>query len=299
MSLSHSHRRTEKQIRRLFARGLEGRSMVRLWKSLHECPSCAKIYERYSVLESALAGRGGTVSHFSVERAGQAIFGQLNEGAQQRRVRVIKWLAPVAGAVAATLVLLLLLPAHPASHRVDLSEVRITGMQQLAARGESRKSASYVGFRVFTVNTGDDGIGEKSRLDIGDTITFTYTYAKKEKGYMMLFGLQENVAKPLWYYPDYGKKRSISVAGDRVDEPLGDGIRLAVNHQEGPLRILSLFSKTPIQVNDVERAVLELRQTGQMLDVNKPLPLKISNIEVTEYSLLFNINGTTSVGATK
>ena len=44
----------------------------------------------------------------------------------------------------------------------------------------------------------------------------------------MLFGLQEASDEILWYYPDFGQGESIPIVGDRVDEPLGDGIFQAI-----------------------------------------------------------------------
>jgi hypothetical protein len=202
----------------------------------------------------------------------------------------MRWSGAVAGALALAALLVVSIPTGPSSHRVALSNIDTAALQELVPRGASRPGVSYVGIRVFQVMSKKVGFRETPGVDIDDVITFTYTYTKGEAGYLMVFGLQE-AALPLWYYPDYGDERSIPIRGDRVDEPLGDGIVLSVNHKAGRLRIVSLFSEMPIHREAVEAAVERLRQGGRLLDENAPLALDDGGKEAIEYSIVLRIGG--------
>lgn len=290
--LYHSHRRTKKQIERLFTAGLTGNETKKLWESLYRCPTCGAFYEQCALLERALTGAPNGVPVFSIERTRDVITSRHSDRKMTWDSRWMKWSAVFTGAVGVLLIWLMAIIVGPESHRVSLPSSDTHISRELVSRGTSRAVSSYVGFRVFAVTPKNRGAKEKSVLHIDDIITFTYTYAKNNSGYLMLFGLQESTKLPLWYYPNWDEEKSISISGNQVDKPLGDGIVLSVNHRAGPLRIVSLFSDEPIDVKEVEEAVRMLREYGNLMNPDIPLPLNKKKDRVIEHSALVSILNT-------
>ena len=284
----HNHRRTERRIARLFTVGLKGKATARLFEQLEQCPSCARVYERYHAMESALFGTPEAPSKIAVERVAGSIFSHPLGPPKKKNAPWIKRSVAIAGALAATVLIVLFVHPEPAPHRVALTKADATALEELTPRGIFRPTVSYVGIRVFRVGSKQAGLKETADININDTITFTYTYTKDAKGYLMLLGLQEEAA-PLWYYPDYGEETSITITGQRVDEPLGDGITLWVNHKPGPLRIVALFSEAPLGEETILPAVERLDRNGSLFDVTAPLLLDDSAVEAVEYSIVLTI----------
>ena len=289
IAMWHSHRQIEKQIARLFTVGLSGRKTRYLWRSLARCPHCATVYEQYASAERALTGSPSPISIFSIERTRNAVFQVHRKTDGKKRAVWVKWSAAFAAVAGLMAYILTSLYSGPASHRVAIPINHSQRSWELTPRGISRSAPSYVGFRVFAIAPANESVLEKSTLSLDDLITFTFTYAQKRDGYLMLFGLQSQSETPIWYYPDLGEKQSIAIRGDRVDEPLNDGIALSVNHHVGELRIVSLFSDKPIPVEAVEKAVRALRDSGDLMNVNATLPLDRTRISVIEYSTLLYV----------
>ncbi len=289
MPRRHNHRKVEKRIERLFTEGLNGKATRHLWKALRQCPSCAQLYEQYSKMEAVLTKSVDNVSVFSVERTRNAVLTRHFATPPPLKSRWFKRLLPIVAALGAILTILLFFLKGADSHRVSLAHISTADMREPSPRGETRSSVSYAGFRIFAVSPQDQNVREGSGLNIEDIITFTYTWTRDGSGYLILFGLQEDVDGPLWYYPDGGQGHSVRIAGNRVDEPLGDGIRLNVNHHPGLLRIVSLFSKNPIDVHSINVAVEKLRQHGNLMDPGTPIRLDMFQGDVIEFSALFKV----------
>ena len=182
---------------------------------------------------------------------------------------VERWSAVGAAAMAAggaMVLLLLTLPPH-ADHRTPIPEhAGLAPVPVLAAKGHPADDIADIGIRVFQVARSGDRVEEKNEVTPDDILTFTYTFAKPHDGYLALFGVQKSGAVR-WYYPDYGEEKSIEIKGDRVDEPLGDGIDLSVNHVPGWLCIVAVFSEHPIDVETVENGIEQVQSSSSVAEL--------------------------------
>ena len=289
MLRGHDHRRCERRIARWFTVGLHGKEMSKLFEQLERCPTCADLYARYQELEGALFHTPHPSSPGAVDRVANAIFTHPRRLREPRRSPWPRLAGAFVGVLLCAILIVSILRGGPSPHRVSLSDAD-PALAEVMPRGASRAGVSYVGIRAFTVTS--EGVGFKDTRGVGidNILTFTYTYTKGARGYLMMLGLQEET-EPLWYYPDYGEEMSIPIRGDRVDEPLGDGIDLSVNHRPGLLRVVSLFSTAPIHRDRVLESVERLRRSGWLLDETSKLALDDSGIEAVEYSIVFRIGG--------
>ena len=286
----HSHTQTQRHISRLFDGELDGQKTLQLWETLSQCTSCATLYARYHSLESILSQQDDAATRLSIERTAKTVIYTVRKQKATATHPILKRFAVVLlPLIAATAALWLLMPASPNSHRISRTEIKYEGARELAPRAAASFGPSHAGIRIFIIPSEGEDVSEPSTLVINDIISFTYTQTQTRGGYLMILGLQKNETTPLWYYPDYGKDRSIPIRGETVDTPLGDGIRLAINHHKGPLRIVALFSDMPVSTTVVESAASKLRQQGNLLDINEPLPLKAFGVTATEYSVVLNI----------
>ena len=285
----HRHRRTQKAIARLFEGGRLRQETATLFNTLRRCPACAARYEQYRETEAALSTVCGAPDRLAVARLADAVIGSVHPGADKPRVRALKWALVPVSALAAAALLFLMWPASPMPHRVPIRRTPETTFRELLPRSASTPGPAHVGIRVFVVSAKTRPLREASAVSIDDVITFTYTHTKEERGCLMIFGLQEHVDTPLWYYPDYEEDTSLSIPGDRVDTPLGDGIVLSVNHLAGEVRIVSLFSDTPLDKAAVASAITRLRQENELLDISVPVPLDAFGVNAIEHSVVLTI----------
>ncbi len=261
----HVHALTRSRIRRLFATGLAPAAYRSLLHELHRCPSCAALYSRLEHLESALCQPGGGPSPFALERVQAAVLSSTAEQEGEAR----RWaLLPVAVACAAGLGLLLL--------RTPEATV-----PELAARSAASARNANVGIRVLRVAT--TSLEEATTFSLDDLVTFTYTNADKSVHYLTLFGVQED-GQVRWYYPGVGESASRRISSGHVDEALGDGIRLSVNHRTGWLRVTALFSQRPLDRSEVETAV----RAAPLPALRNLAPLDVDP-DLLEHSLLVTV----------
>ena len=280
--MMHRHGRTRALVQRLFTGGLSPPRRRALFAGLAACERCAAYYGRFHALEDSLcraplAGEPwpapAATTPFALERVEAALFAALATPAAGRRgAWSLGWAGAAAAAAAVVVLAVTLWPAAlPQPDREALGPGLRWVEADLVARGGAVASPD-VGLRVFRVaptagerageGAGDaaggaaGAVAEAARggLSLDDVITFTYTNVAADVGYLALFGVQAE-GRILWYYPTYGGGESVAIASDRVDEPLGDGFRLSVNHTAGRLRVVGLFSAAPIDVAAIRDAV--------------------------------------------
>ena len=291
MSL-HVHAWTRRRIRSLFLGTLPTSVRAQVFRTLDCCPTCADYYRRYQVAESALCGVDVPYTALSIERVGTAVLGAAIPQAVPRHSLVLRWAAVPVGAAAALLAVLLLLPTlrGPASDRAPLSPNATLSPITLVARGGApRRAVSEVGFRLFRVVDGGLGVKEGGALSLNDIITFTYTQVNEPGGTLALFGIQET-GEIRWYYPGYDSDSSVSIAGDKVDEPLSDGIDLSVNHTPGRLRITALFTEKPLTKAEIEAAVVDVgAEADSASEEPPPIVLEKYHVPPIQYSVIVDI----------
>jgi hypothetical protein len=289
---AHSHAATQERIERLFTRGLSHAVRAELIREVEGCETCGAYYRRLHVLEAALTGSAAGLSHFARERVRDAVLDAVAPEKQTRKSLLgLKWaLVGTAAAVSAVLALTLLQPTRERSHRTTLSEsARLAPIELVAAKGHPKKETADVGIRLFKVSKAGDAVTEDSSLLLNDIITFTYTYAKSHDGYLALFGIQET-GEVRWYYPDYGENKTFKIQGNRVDEPLEDGIDLSINHEPGWLRVVALFSERPVDVSAIESSISLLdKNKGNEQNNLTPLPDAEYGTQTIQYSVIVDI----------
>ncbi|MFC1612216.1 hypothetical protein ACFL6C_14730 [Myxococcota bacterium] len=247
-----SHTRAQQTLERLCTTQPPRHQLAALREHLALCPDCASAYRRCLSLEARLCQSPDGLTPFRAERIWQAV--QAKTSTSKRHSF---WQLGALGSLLAAATVALFVALLPQSERVDippslrLAPVPVQG--ELTVRGNESQPLESVGVRMFRAVAAGERVEEVTHLSVDDTVTFTYTSAAPDLRHLALFGVQEN-GSLRWYYPDYGEKRSIVIKPDLVDEPLGHGIILRVNHTAGPLRVVALFSSQPLLATDLEAA---------------------------------------------
>ncbi len=235
-----SHARWRRAVAQHFTEGPKSGTTAALYAHIASCGECARLHERYARAEAALCGTADTV--FAYERVGQAVLDRVAPEPRRLPSRALSpWLWSLA--VAAAAIVMMVRP--PAEHGSESS----VDPREYTARGSHSAEGAAVGIRMLRVVPGAgaaDGarIEETRSFELDDVVTFTYSNRDPELRYLVLCGIQGEEVR--WYYPQEPDSGAVLIAADRIDEPLGDGIRLAVKHREGPLRIVALFSREPL-----------------------------------------------------
>jgi hypothetical protein len=291
----HLHWLVRRRIHRLFTLAPAGHCRA-LLREVAGCRACARLYDQYQTFEAALCGTGGSgaPSGFAVERIEQAVRDGVS-GAKRGPARRRKVWLPAGISTAALIAAAVVLLVWPRfSGRDDHVAVPVAARLVdvgLVARGGTPQT-SEVGIRVFRVAGQADQparprVAEVDALALDDVITFTYTIARADIRYAVLFGVQADGAIR-WYYPGYGGQASVPLHGDKVDEPLGDGIKLRVHHKPGWLRITAIFSAQPIAVEVVSRS-LEMSMASRPESLQEVAPLPIPGAETLQHAILTHI----------
>ncbi len=199
------------------------------------------------------------------------------------------WLANRAGALAFASGLFAGALALATNWKLDTAERAILRVDSradgLVPKGEEAAHGD-VGVRAFRVIDGGRRVEEARTVLPDDTITFSYTNVRSSTRYLALLGMQaasnswgaEEGAHPSqqsgtgwsrqesvvrWYYPEVGEPGSIPIKSGTVDEPLGDGFQLGLQHSCGWLRIVAIFSRDSIAASDLQEALLSLPQPSE------------------------------------
>ena len=238
-------------VRRLAERALTGpvspRAHRRLARALDGSESDRKAYHQLARLMGQLEGRQEEDALTTAQRE-RILAAVTPRSAEGRPAHAIGWplryLAPVA---ALLLVTLLLLP------RPEGPELQSRGSARLAAEG-------HLGLEVTCFRDGKpvappdrtSRLDARCRLDDELQLTLTHTAGFEQ---LLVLGLQEGArqegARRTWYFPVPPDGRSGAVPRDVAQEPLGQAIRLAVNHRPGPLRLFAVFSHSTLQADQL------------------------------------------------
>ena len=247
----HSHRQTARRIHRLFTSGLPPDRATRWLTEAASCDCCRDELRVYYRFEGALYGSPPGASAAAIDRIASAVTEADTTSTTSAIPRSVRILVPAAAiGVAAVAMLWALIPLS--SHRIPADRLDSTHAVELVSRGGGHPGSPDVGIRAFSISKTAGAVAEKGTLSLVDVMTFTYTRAVPGPGYLALFGLQSG-EDVIWYYPDFGDPSGISISGDQVDMPLGDGFDLTVHHHEGPLVVVGIFSDTPLSTAAIER----------------------------------------------
>ncbi len=289
----HLHILTRRLIRKLFTTGISSRKRFHLYKSLEQCSICSNYYVLCQTIESALCKTDNPYTIFSIERTAESLFANLYKNNLRISSKQPFSRTPALIFASATIVISILFFFYliPFSDRLPLPIDSQLSQVHLIAKGSSTgNDLADFGIRVFRVTNNQQAVREESNLSIDDIITFTYTYADSNGGNLALFGIQ-NKGEIRWYYPEYGEEESIYIKGNKIDEPLGDGISLSVNHNPGLLRIVALFTKEPLSIKEIEAAAEALfKETGSIKSM-EPLIFKDLDTPPTQHSVMLEIGG--------
>ncbi len=249
----NGHRVWRRAVVRQFSGGAPAGAAAALYAHLSACRDCADLYERHARAESILCGSADTV--FARERTGQAVLDRVApEARKSARWPLSPWLWAAAALTAAAIVVV--------HQPVD----EVSDSPEYVARSAPAAAAAAVGIRMLRVSPADEVASDGARVEetdtfaLGDVVTFTYTNRDASLRYLTLLGLQGGDLHR--YSSDQLGGGSVAIVADRVDEPLGDGIRLAAGHREGPLRVLAIFSPEPLAETDLRAAAGALAGPG-------------------------------------
>ena len=285
------HKEARRLIHALFVDGaLPPGSASRLDEHVRQCPGCASLYSKYARLEDALCNAPEDGTAFSRDRVMARVMERvapLDDEVPKKAPRRMRLVLPAAAvlAAAASLVMVLAPPGRDDS-KVDLPPGARLMEVGLRSKGDGAAEVSNVGIRMFKVTdrAGLEEAGEQG-LDLSDVVTFTYTNVEKGVSYLTLFGVQQE-ADIHWYYPDYNGLKSIGIRSDVIDEPLGHGFRLCVNHKPGPLLVVAVFSSRPVARTELEELVKK-RLKSHDDDLDRVCPLELDG--ALEHCLLTTI----------
>ncbi|NOZ86894.1 MAG: hypothetical protein GXP49_11615 [Deltaproteobacteria bacterium] len=272
------HGEARRLVHALFVDGvLPPGSASRLDEHLRQCSACASLYSRYARLEDALCNAPDKGTVFSRDRVMARVMEQVlpcATGSPKRTSRRARLALSAAVLAAAASLVLVLAPPGRDDSKVDLPPgARLLEVGPVSKGGEATDT-SNVGIRMFKVTDRSrlEEAGEKG-LDLNDVVTFTYTNVEKGIGYLALFGLQSG-PEVHWYYPGYEGSESIRIRNGVVDEPLGHGFKLCVNHEPGPLAVVAVFSGRPLDREELERIVKKKMHSTVGLDQVCPIGVK-------------------------
>jgi hypothetical protein len=274
-----SHERYEQLIDEILLDDASSRASSQKWQMLREhlqgCPRCRERYDRVALAERMLHGGPGALpqpSPASFERIGAAV---LDQAAARPRAwqRLVQWMAPprrwaVGVATAATLAVL-----------IPFFVARPRGEGEFQTRGGTHHERQ-AGVRAFCLD--DKGVTPRCtgtaqlRLTVSNAGGFRYVF---------LLGLDEAHAIK-WYAPRPPDLASVAApTGNEV--PIGDAVRLGVNHDPGPARVYAIFSDTPVTAAEIEAAVERMRSLK--LSPEKASTLPLQRTDVVQHSVTFDV----------
>jgi hypothetical protein len=236
------------------------------------CDSCRRRYDRVSLAERMLHGGVPsleTISSSSLRRIEGAVLADASPRLSPYQ-RMVQWLRPrpwAYGAAAAAAVVVLL----------PFFVSRQPGGEEFQSRGGST-SPARAGVRAFCL----DKSGVTPRCDRDSLLRLTVSNGGGFP-YLFLVGLDDALALK-WYAPRPPATASVA-APSGSDVPVGDAVRLGVNHDPGRVHVYALFSQTPIDARDIEAAVAQLSARGQ----KPPAELPLARSDVTQQSVVLDV----------
>jgi hypothetical protein len=281
-----SHARYEQLIDELILDEASAIAAPEKWQTLRahlaECRRCRERYDRVALAERMLHGGPRALaepSAASLERIGAAVMAQTTRQASAWQ-RMVQWFTRP-GRVAAGLVtaaaLAALFPLFVGRPRAPSATPGTGEFQSRGARGGDRRA----GVRAFCL----DANGVTPRCTQKSQLRLTVSNTDKLR-YVFVFGLDEEHAIK-WYAPRPPETMSVA-APPGNDVPLGDGVRLGVNHDPGPVRVYALFSNAPVSTAEVQSAVERLRAEKRAPSRATSLPLQRN--DVVQDSVTFDVS---------
>lgn len=262
----------QREIESYFAGGLKPRRLRRMRVHVRGCADCQRRYDQLAALEEGLAGHAWPGSELAAPHA-ERLLDEIDEqigvptAARIRRPLGLRWAAAGALGLALVALLALLLWLRPGSGgHIEYAgtEFGVRGFNQTPLAGRrlgarlfcidpgrvDRSAAPH--YRVREIDNVEFGGG--GTCPLSGVLYFAATNLLDAPRQLFLVGVtaQHEVR---WYYPKPDEPGSYPVAAGALDEAIGRGIMLDVNHQPGRHRVFALFSEQPLTVAEVEAAV--------------------------------------------
>lgn len=97
-------------------------------------------------------------------------------------------------------------------------------------------------------------------------LKLAYSNASSELEYVAVFGVDHR-GELLWYGPSPASPDAVRVRHALEPTPLGESIRLNVNHARGEVRVHAIFSTRPIDYDKLEE-VIDAQQRAQLFEAS-------------------------------
>ncbi len=276
----HSHFFTHRLIHRMFSRGISDTHRRRTIREAESCDRCKRVLRRYYEAEAAVYSND-VVAAPAVERMARSIVALVPEIEKPSRNGLVRTAGLAATLSAAICLTWLLTYWNPPDQRIALQKGWAAA--EITPRGGAPNNTADFGIRVFSVEKEPSEVQKSEGLPLDGIITFTYTKAIAEAGYLALFSMQKD-GDVIWYYPDFGEPLSVPIEGDKIDEPLGDGFKVSVNHRPGPVRIVALFSARALSTSAIEAIASKMQ-----MDAYDNRVWSVLGEDVTAYAILTTV----------
>jgi len=250
------------------------KQMAKLKEHLGGCSSCQQRYNKVVLAVRLLNGGPDALaqpSKVELSRVREQVLSRARLAPEPPvRHSLLKWIGGLA-AVGAALAIIIPMALE------EENRAPVETEPAFQARGGAAKAGKAVGLRLFCLerNAGASIVeidGDKKKdCPLGATLKFAYTNRSKFSQ-LAVVGVTADFSLR-WYLPRSPKGSSIAIKASVVDEPLERSVKLAVNHQAGPLRVFAIFSNTVITAASLNKAVAAAKQKGSRLETLELLPV--------------------------
>ena len=307
MSTADEHAQFRELIDEVIVDELPASDWARLREHLHTCLPCRARYDKAVLAERMLHGgpqAALTPSPAEFDRIAEAVLAPIAQ-AQPAWQRMLQWFAPTqrwATGLVAVAALFALVPILKHNHAAPtLPALPGDGMQARGGKGpvelfsghpQLKGTERLAGLRAFCLDGSEvhplepKGPALPACARSGELKLAVSNPGKFAR--VFLVGMDGSHALK-WYAPRPPATESVlaPAGGEAVDAPVGATVRLAVNHQTGPVRIYALFSDRPVKASEVEAASRELARRGVRTEDAASLP--IPRPDVLQRSLLIDV----------
>jgi hypothetical protein len=259
-----------RQIDRYFAGALRRAAVREMLQRLWRCGACRVRYERHLLHERAVPD-GDTRQQ---ERLWDSIVASARVGAYPARSgdsarerivvrRSVRWSSLASAGALAGVLALVAVSAHLKTASTPV------------ARGTTDEVAGPPNLHLFRTVGGRETEPVAGTIHADDGILIAYSNPGTELSYLMVFAVDAQGAVH-WYYPAYEQPGQNPVAPAIRTRALGVELGEEIRHAlpVGPLRMVALFLRQPLQIEEVERMVSEAwRSHGGSVTALETLPL--------------------------
>ncbi|MFU8806575.1 MAG: hypothetical protein ACNA8W_22385 [Bradymonadaceae bacterium] len=235
------------------------------------CEICQETFDRLAIVSREIENR--SISSFELAMAEAAIFDELDgiEEANEKRIRAArgpKWMPYlVAAAVAGLLSTATLFIAQQRIQEIDDFQARSAThvvpdphdrpQLELFCADRERDTGELT-FR----GSSDAPFGALS-CPLEAELKLAYTNPDPRHRYAAFFGISP-AGDLYWYGPSPADGAPMTITTTSDIEPIGESIRLTVNHEPGLLRVHAIFSPTPLDFDAVSRIVKTIPKSDLM-----------------------------------